>query len=94
MYKICLIYLIRLTKKKAHTGKEIIKIIFGVIVVTTIIFSIAGCVIKIKGLNMIDVLYVKVTKIKIAYRGKLLLQLNKIELSDLNNKKIMNSSKI
>ena len=81
-------------KKKAHTGKEIIKITFGVKVHTIIIFSIAGCVVKIKGLNMIDVLYVKTTKIKIAYRGKLLLQLNKIELSDLNNKKIMNSSKI
>ena len=81
-------------KRKALTGIEIIKIIFIVIAVITIIFSIAGCVIKIKGLNMIDVLYVKATKIKIAYRGKLLLQLNKIKLSDLNNKKIMNSSKI
>ena len=56
-------------KKKAHTGKETIKIIFGVIAVITIIFNIAGYVIEIKGLNMIDVLYVKTTKIKIAYRG-------------------------
>ena len=65
-------------KRKAHTGKEIIKIIFTVIVVTIIIFSIAGCVIETKDLNMRDVLYVKATKIKIAYRGKLLLLLNKI----------------
>ena len=65
-------------KKKAHTMKEIIKITFIVIVVTTIIFNIVECVIKIKGLNMIVALYVKATKIKIAYRGKLLLQLNKI----------------
>jgi hypothetical protein len=64
--------LIRLIKKKAHTGKEIIKIIFIVIAVITIIFSIAGCVIETKDLNMIDVLYVKAIKIKIAYRGKLL----------------------
>jgi hypothetical protein len=49
-----------------------------VIAVITIIFNTAGCVIKIKDLNMIDVLYVKATKIKIAYRGKLLLLLNKI----------------
>ena len=90
---ICLIYLIKKIKKKAHTGKEIIKIIFIVIVVTTIIFNIAGYVIEIKGLNMIDVLCVKATKIKIAYRGKLLSLLNKIKLFDLNNKKIMNSSK-
>ena len=65
-------------KKKAHTGKEIIKITFGVKAHTTIIFNIAGCVIKTKGLNMTDVLYVKATKIKIAYRSKLLLLLNKI----------------
>ena len=51
-------------KKKAHTGKETIKIIFGVIAVITIIFNIAGYVIEIKGLNMIDVLYVNQTKIK------------------------------
>ena len=81
-------------KREALTGKEIIKIIFIVIAVITIIFNIAGCVIEIKGLNMIDVLYVKATKIKIAYRGKLLLLLNKVQLFDLNNKKIMNSSKI
>jgi hypothetical protein len=65
-------------KKKVHTGKEIIKIIFIVTAVITIIFSIAGCVIETKDLNMIDVLYVKAIKIKIAYRGKLLLLLNKI----------------
>ena len=65
---ICLIYLIRLTKRKALAGKEIIKITSGVIVVTIIIFSIAGCVIKIKDLNMIDALYVNQTKIKIAYK--------------------------
>ena len=64
------------------------------IAVITIIFSIAGCVIETKDLNMIDVLYVKAIKIKIAYRGKLLLLLNKVQLFDLNNKKIMNSSKI
>ena len=70
---ICLIYLIRLTKKKALTGKEIIKITFGVIVVIIIIFSIAGCVIKIKGLNMIDALYVNQTKLKNSLQdGKLL----------------------
>ena len=56
-------------KRKAHTGKEIIKIISIVIAVITIIFSIAGCVIKIKDLNMIDALYVNQTKIKIAYKG-------------------------
>ena len=82
-------------KKKAHTGKETIKIIFGVIVVITITFNIAGCVIKIKDLNMIDALYVKATKNKNSLQGgKLLLQLNKIELFNLNNNKIMNSSKI
>jgi hypothetical protein len=75
---ICLIYLIKKIKRKALTGKETIKIIFIVIAVITIIFSIAGCVIKTKDLNMIDVLYVNQTKIKIAYRGKLLLLLNKI----------------
>ena len=39
------------------------------IVVITIILNIAGCVIEIKGLNMIDALYVIATKIKIAYKG-------------------------
>ena len=82
-------------KKKAHIGKEIIKITFGVKVHTIITFNIAGCVIKIKGLNMIDVLYVKATKNKNSLQGgKLFLQLNKIELFNLNNNKIMNSSKI
>ena len=69
MSVICLVYLIKKIKKKALTGKEIIKITFGVIVVIIIIFSIAGCVIKIKDLNMIDALYVNQTKIKIAYKG-------------------------
>ena len=71
-------YLIKMIKRKALTGKEIIKIIFIVIVVIITTFNIAGCVIKTKDLNMIDALYVKAIKIKIAYRGKLLLQLNKI----------------
>ena len=75
---ICLVYLIKKIKKKVHTGKEIIKTIFIVIAATTIIFNIAGYVIEIKDLNMIDVLYVKAIKIKIAYRGKLLSLLNKI----------------
>ena len=88
-------YLIKMIKRKAHTGKEIIKTIFIVIVVITIIFNIAGCVIKIKGLSLIVVLYVKATKNKNSLQGgKLLLQLNKIELFNLNNNKIMNSSKI
>jgi hypothetical protein len=56
-------------KKKAHTGKETIKIIFIVIAAITIIFSIAGCVIKIKGLSLIDALYVKATKIKNSLQG-------------------------
>jgi hypothetical protein len=56
-------------KRKALIGKEIIKITFGVIVVIIIIFNIAGCVIKIKDLNMIDVLYVKATKIKNSLQG-------------------------
>ena len=80
-------------KRKALIGKEIIKITFGVIVAIIIIINIAGCVIKIKGLSLIVALYVKATKIKIAYRGKLLSLLNKVQLFDLNNKKIMNSSK-
>ena len=57
-------YLIKMIKRKAHTGKEIIKIISGVIAHTITIFSFAECVIKIKDLNMIDVLYAKTTKIK------------------------------
>ena len=72
-------YLIKMIKRKAHTGKEIIKIIFIVIVVTTIIFNIAGYVIKIKDLSLIVALYVKVIKIKNSLQGgKLLLLLNKI----------------
>jgi hypothetical protein len=57
------VYLIKKIKRKALTGKEIIKITFGVIAVIIIIFSIAGCVIKTKDLNMIDVLYVNQIKI-------------------------------
>ena len=78
MYKICLIYLIRLTKRKAHTGKEIIKIISGVIAHTITIFSFAECVIKIKGLNLIDVLYVKTIKIKNSLLSRLLFKWIKI----------------
>ena len=66
---ICLIYLIKIRKKKAHTGKEIIKIIFTVIVAIIIIFNIADHVVSIKGLNMIDVVYV--IQIKIAYTGSI-----------------------
>lgn len=61
----CLIYLIKTRKKKAHTGKEIIKTIFIAIVVIIIIFNIVDCVVSIKDLNMIDVVYV--SQIKIAY---------------------------
>ena len=66
---ICLIYLIKMKKKKAHTGKEIIKIIFIVRVVIIIIFNIADVVIGIKDLSMIDAVYV--IQIKIAYTGSI-----------------------
>ena len=66
---ICLIYLIKIRKKKAHTGKEIIKTIFIVIVVIIIIFNIADVVIGIKDLSMIDAVYV--IQIKIAYTGSI-----------------------
>ena len=62
---ICLIYLIKMKKKKAHTGKEITKIIFIVRVAIIIIFNIVDLVVSIKDLNMIDVAYVN--QIKIAY---------------------------
>ena len=65
---ICLIYLIKIRKKKAHTGKEIIKIIFIVIVVIIIISNIVDHVVSIKGLNMIDAVYVN--QIKIAHTEK------------------------
>ena len=65
---ICLIYLIKIKKKKALTGKEIIKIIFIAIVVIIIIFNIVDVVIGIKGLSMIDV--VCASQIKIAYTEK------------------------
>ena len=68
MNKLCLIYLIKIKKKKAHTGKEIIKIIFIVIAVIIIIFNIADVVGNTKDLNMIDVVYV--SQIKIAYTEK------------------------
>ena len=61
----CLIYLIKTKKKKAHIGKEIIKIIFIAIVVIIIIFNIVVCVVNIKDLNMIDVAYA--SQIKIAH---------------------------
>ena len=67
-YKLCLIYLIKIRKKKAHIGKEIIKTIFIVIVVIIIIFNIVDHVVSIKDLNMIDV--VCVNQIKIAYTEK------------------------
>ena len=60
---ICLIYLIKIRKKKALTGKEIIKITFIVRVVIIIIFNIVDLVVSIKDLNMIDVAYVIQTKI-------------------------------
>jgi hypothetical protein len=68
-----LVYLIKKIKRKALTGKEIIKITFGVIVVIIIIFSIARCVIKTKDLNMIDALYVKAIKLKNSLQGGKLL---------------------
>ena len=66
---ICLIYLIKIKKKKAHTGKEITKIIFTVRVVIIIIFNIVDYVKNIKDLNMIGVVYV--IQIKIAYTGSI-----------------------
>ena len=66
---ICLIYLIKIKKKKAHTGKEITKIIFIVRVVIIIIFNIVDVVVNTKDLNMIDVVYVN--QIKIAYTGSI-----------------------
>ena len=66
---ICLIYLIKLKKKKAHTGKEITKTIFIVIVVIIIIFNIVAFVINTKDLNGTDVAYV--SQIKIAYTGSI-----------------------
>lgn len=62
---ICLIYLIKIKKKKAHIGKEIIKITFIVRVVIIIIFNIVYHVKSIKDLSMIDVVHV--SQIKIAY---------------------------
>jgi hypothetical protein len=62
---ICLIYLIKIKKIKAHTGKGIIKIIFIVIVVIIIIFNIVDHAVSIKDLNTIDVAYA--SQIKIAY---------------------------
>lgn len=56
-------------KKKAITGKEIIKTIFIVIVAIIIIFNIADLVVSIKDLNMIDVVYA--SQIKIAYTGSI-----------------------
>ena len=66
---ICLIYLIKIKKRKAHTGKEITKIIFIVRVVIIITFNIVDLVKSIKDLSMIDVVYVN--QIKIAYTGSI-----------------------
>ena len=66
---ICLIYLIKIKKKKAIIGKEIIKIIFIVIVAIIIIFNIVDHVVSIKDLSMIDAVYV--IQIKIAYTGSI-----------------------
>ena len=66
---ICLIYLIKMKKKKALTGKEITKTIFIVRVAIIIIFNIADVVIGIKDLSMIDAVYV--IQIKIAYTGSI-----------------------
>ena len=68
MNKLCLIYLIKIKKKKAHTGKEITKIIFIVRVAIIITFNIVDCVVSIEDLNMIDV--VCASQIKIAYTEK------------------------
>ena len=73
MAVICLAYLIKKIKRKALTGKEIIKTIFGAIAVIIIIFSIAGCVIKIKDLSLIVALYVKAIKLKNSLQGSKLL---------------------
>ena len=60
-------------KRKAHTGKEIIKTTFGVIVVIITTFNTVRCVIRIKDLNLIDALYVKAIKLKNSLQdGKLL----------------------
>ena len=66
---ICLIYLIKIKKKKAFTRKEIIKTIFIVIVVIIIIFNIVAFVINTKDLNGTDV--VCASQIKIAYTGSI-----------------------
>ena len=62
-------YLIKTIKKKAHTGKEIIKITFGVIAAIIITFNTAGCVIKTKDLSLTVVLYVKAIKLKNSLQG-------------------------
>ena len=65
MNGLCLIYLIKKKKKKAHIGKEIIKITFTLKVPITTTFNIAECVEGMKDLNMIDA--ADVVQIKIAY---------------------------
>ena len=62
-----------MTKKKAHTGKEIIKTTFGVIAVIIITFNTVRCAIRIKDLNLIDALYVKAIKLKNSLQGGKLL---------------------
>ena len=67
MNGLCLIYLIKKRKKKAHIGKEITKITFTLKVLITTISSTVEYVEDMKGLNMIDV--IDVDQIKIAYTG-------------------------
>ena len=68
MNGLCLIYLIKIRKRKAHTLKEIIKTTFTLKVLIIIISSTAEYVEGMKGLNMIDV--IDVVQIKIAYTEK------------------------
>ena len=67
MNGLCLIYLIKKKKKKAHIGKEITKITFTLKVLIIIISSTVEYVEDMKGLNMIDV--IDAVQIKIAYTG-------------------------
>ena len=68
MNGLCLIYLIKIRKRKAHIGKEIIKITFTLKALIIIISNTVEYVEGMKGLNMIDVL--DVVQIKIAYTEK------------------------
>ena len=62
-------YLIKTIKKKAHTGKEIIKITFGVIAAIIITLNTAGFLITTKDLSLTVVLYVKAIKLKNSLQG-------------------------